>query len=93
VWPPCKLHLVFPNGKGRPIDHNNLIRRYFYPVLESAKLPEIRFHDLRHTYASLLIAQGENIKHIQSQLGHSSPTVTLNAYDQPDETSQSGGSL
>jgi integrase len=61
--------------------------------LESAKLPEIRFHDLRHTYASLLIAQGESIKHIQSQLGHSSQTVTLNVYDQPDETSQSGGSL
>ncbi len=40
----------------------------------------IRFHDLRHTYASLLIEQGENIKYIQSQFGHSSPTVTLNVY-------------
>ena len=40
----------------------------------------IRFHDLRHTYASLLIEQGENIKYIQSQLGHSSPTITLNIY-------------
>ena len=39
-----------------------------------------RFHDLRHTYASLLIEQGENIKYIQTQLGHSSPTVTLNVY-------------
>jgi integrase len=35
---------------------------------------------LRHTYASLLIEQGENIKYIQTQLGHSSPTVTLNIY-------------
>lgn len=35
---------------------------------------------MRHTYASLLIAQGENIKYIQAQLGHSSPTVTLNVY-------------
>jgi len=43
-------------------------------------LPVIRFHDLRHTYASLLIEQGENIKYIQSQLGHSSPTVTWNVY-------------
>jgi integrase len=34
----------------------------------------------KHTYASLLIEQGENIKYIQSQLGHSSPTVTLNVY-------------
>jgi hypothetical protein len=35
---------------------------------------------MRHTYASLLIEQGENIKYIQTQLGHSSPTVTLNVY-------------
>jgi integrase len=48
--------------------------------LKAAKLPMIRFHDLRHTYASLLIEQGENIKYIQNQLGHSSPMVTLNVY-------------
>jgi integrase len=46
--------------------------------LEKAKLNKIRFHDLRHTTASLMIEQGENIKYIQSQLGYSSPTVTLN---------------
>ena len=40
----------------------------------------MRYHDLRHTTASLLIEQGENIKYIQKQLGHSSPTVTLNVY-------------
>ena len=40
----------------------------------------MRFHDLRHTFASLLIDQGENIKYIQVQLGHSNPTVTLNVY-------------
>jgi len=43
-------------------------------------LSNFRFHDLRHTYASLLIEQGENIKYIQNQLGHSSPMVTLNVY-------------
>lgn len=78
--PPNKLNLVFPNKAGRPINHNNLIYRYFYPALKKAKLPQIRFHDLRHTYASLLIEQGENIKYVQTQLGHSSPTVTLNVY-------------
>jgi integrase len=41
---------------------------------------KVRFHDLRHTYASLMIEQGENIKYIQTQLGHSSPIVTLNVY-------------
>ncbi len=47
---------------------------------KKAELSRIRFHDLRHEYASLLIEQGENVKYIQNQLGHSSPTVTLNIY-------------
>jgi integrase len=74
------LGLVFSNGTGQPIDHHNLVNRHFLPSLEAAGLLRIRFHDLRHTYASLLIEQGENIKYIQTQLGHSSPTVTLNVY-------------
>jgi integrase len=78
--PATKLDLIFPNKSGQPIDHNNLTKRHFKDALEGAKLPKMRFHDLRHTYASLLIEQGENIKYIQAQLGHSSPTVTLNVY-------------
>lgn len=78
--PKSKLNLVFPNKAENPINHNNLVNRHFNPVLKAAGLPKIRFHDLRHAYASLLIEQGENIKYIQSQLGHSSPTVTLNIY-------------
>lgn len=62
------------------IDHNNLLKRHYERALKKANLPKIRFHDLRHTYASLLIEQRENIKYIQSQLGHSSPNVTLNVY-------------
>jgi integrase len=54
--------------------------RYFEPALKKAGTGKVRFHDLRHTYASLLIEQGENIKYIQNQLGHSNPTVTLNVY-------------
>jgi integrase len=78
--PITDLDLVFPNEAGQPINHNNMINRYFNKGLEDAELETIRFHDLRHTYASLLIEQGENIKYIQTQLGHSSPTVTLNVY-------------
>jgi integrase len=78
--PQSKLDLVFPNKAGGPINHNNMVDRHFNPALKAAGLPKIRFHDLRHTYASLLIEQGENIKYIQSQLGHSSPTVTWNVY-------------
>ena len=78
--PPDENDLVFPNEAGNPINHGNLLRRHFYPALIAAECPRIRFHDLRHSYASLLIEQGENIKYIQSQLGHSSPTVTLDVY-------------
>jgi len=72
--------LSFPNEAGNPMNHNNMVNRHFRPALREAKLEIIRFHDLRHTYASLLIEQGENIKYIQNQLGHSNPTVTLNVY-------------
>jgi integrase len=78
--PPNDLDLIFPNLSGKPMDHGHMLRHHFWPALEAAELPKIRFHDLRHTYASLLIEQGENIKYIQSQLGHSSPMVTLNVY-------------
>ena len=78
--PPTELNLVFPNGAGKPMDHGNILNRHFYPAIKKAGLAHIRFHDLRHTYASLKIEQGENVKYIQSQLGHSSPMVTLSVY-------------
>ena len=78
--PKNELDLIFPNEAGKPMNYSNMIKRYFLPALTAAKLPKIRFHDLRHTFASLLIEQGENPKYIQSQLGHSSPTVTMNMY-------------
>jgi integrase len=78
--PKNDLGLVFPNAAGGPMDHHNMRYRHFIPALKRVELPKMRFHDLRHTYASLLIAQGENPKYIQTQLGHSNPTVTLNVY-------------
>ena len=48
------------------------MRRVFKPALRRAQLPEIRLHDLRHSFASLLIAQGERPKLIAEQLGHAS---------------------
>jgi integrase len=77
---PNKLDLVFPNDKGLPIEPTHLTRFHFYPALDAAGIKRIRFHDLRHTYASILIKQGENLKYIQSQMGHVNPTVTLNTY-------------
>jgi integrase len=78
--PKSELDLVFPNRASQPINQANMLNRHFFPALKAAKIPRIRFHDLRHTYASLLIDQGENIKYIQNQLGHSSPIVTLEVY-------------
>jgi integrase len=72
--------LVFPNEAGQPLNYSNMVQRYFLKALREAKIPRVRFHDLRHSYASLLLGQGENIKYIQNQLGHSSPMVTLNIY-------------
>ena len=72
--------LVFTNGTGAPVDPDNMIKRNFQPALEAAGLRRIRFHDLRHTFASLLIDQGENIKFIQSQLGHASIQTTIDRY-------------
>jgi integrase len=74
------MELVFPNEVGKPENSNNMVKRGFIPALRRANLPQIRFHDLRHTYASLLIKQGEHPKYIQGQLGHSSIKVTMDTY-------------
>jgi integrase len=78
--PANDLALVFPNEAGGPMNYSNMVQRYFLPALKVADLPRVRFHDLRHTNASLRLENGENIKYIQTQLGHASPTVTLNVY-------------
>lgn len=78
--PKNRLQLVFPNESGNAMNCSNAVNRYFRAALEKSGLPLMRWHDLRHTFASLLIHQGENIKYIQSQFGHSPPTGTLNVY-------------
>lgn len=72
--------LVFPNGHGKPIEQTNLQRRSFKPLLEKAGLPDIRFHDLRHTAATLLLKQRVPAKVVSEMLGHSQVGVTLNIY-------------
>jgi integrase len=74
--------LVFPGPRGGPLRHGNFYRRHFRPAVQSA-LPHkatLRFHDLRHTAASLLIASGAHPKLIQARLGHASITTTLDRY-------------
>lgn len=72
--------LVFPSTTGTPIRRQNLYRRSFKPLLEEARLPDIRFHDLRHTFASIALSKGANINTVSKMLGHSSVKVTLDVY-------------
>jgi integrase len=72
--------LVFANEIGRPIEQGNLLRRSFWPLLSTAALPRIRFHDLRHTAATLLLSQGVHPKVVSELLGHSSIGLTLDIY-------------
>jgi integrase len=72
---------LFTAPKGGPLRHNNFYQRFFCSALRAAGLSEqVRFHDLRHTCATLLIAQGAHPKAIQVHLGHSSIQVTMDRY-------------
>jgi integrase len=85
--------LVFPGPQGGPLRHGNFYGRHFKPAVQGyekdgekvpgALPPEkhgLRFHDLRHTCVSLLIAAGVHAKAIQSRLGHSSIQLTMDVY-------------
>lgn len=72
--------LVFCAAWGIPITNYKPLRHAFAAGLKAAGCPAVRIHDLRHTYASLLIAQGENPKYIQRQLGHASIQMTFDVY-------------
>jgi integrase len=71
--------LVFITANGTPYSPRNLIR-YFKQSLVKAELPEIRFHDLRHTAATLLLTAGVHPKIVQEMLGHSQINLTLDTY-------------
>lgn len=71
--------LVFCSETGTPITPRNLVRQ-FRQLLEKAGLPDIRFHDLRHTHATWMLEEGINPKIVADRLGHSSTTVTLDIY-------------
>lgn len=71
---------VFTTPEGSHLDGDNVRHRVFYRLLTSAKLREIQFHDLRHTFASLLIQNGEPLTYVKEQMGHSSIQVTVDVY-------------
>ncbi|MDM8536581.1 site-specific integrase [Desulfobacterales bacterium HSG17] len=71
---------VFINREGQMLDKNNWRNRVFNKALEKAKLRKVRIHDIRHTYASLLIQANESLAYIRDQLGHHSIKVTVDIY-------------
>lgn len=73
-------NLVFANEIGKPMDAGNLLHRSLWPLLEKAGIPRLRFHDLRHTAATLLLGQGVHVKIVSEMLGHSTVGLTLDVY-------------
>jgi integrase len=71
--------LVFTTPIGTALDARN-VHREFKAVLKNAELPSVRYHDLRHTAATLLLAQGVDPRTIMETLGHSQISLTLNTY-------------
>jgi integrase len=71
--------LVFQTANGTPFSERNM-ERHFHAVLNKAGLPRIRFHDLRHTAATLLLIEGVHPKVVQEMLGHSQIGLTMDTY-------------
>ena len=69
-----------PTDAAKPLNAEHLRFKVWYRVLRLAKLRGVRLHDLRHTYASLLLQAGEPIGYVKQQLGHSSIQVTVDRY-------------
>lgn len=65
---------------GEPLRGQHVSERMFRPMLRRLELPPIRFHDLRHGFATLALGRGENPKVVSEMLGHSSVDVTLRVY-------------
>ena len=78
------LYLVFTREDGTFADARGVIRK-FQKILDEAGVKRCRFHDLRHTFASILLNNGESMKVIQELLGHSTITTTMDIYSHVTE--------
>ena len=81
------LDLVFADGLGRPIHQTNL-RTAWLGIIKTAALPGLRFHDVRHQHASLLLLQGTPMKVVQERLGHANLATTADMYSHVAPTMQ-----
>ena len=87
--------LIFASQVGTPVNPENLVKRSFKPLLKKAGLPEIRFYDLRHTCATLLLIRGVHPKLVQELLGHATIAMTLDTYSHylPSMGDQASGAM
>jgi integrase len=87
--------LIFASENGTPLNPENLVKRSFKPLLKRAGLPEIRFHDLRHTCATLLLSRSVHPKMVQELLGHATIAMTLDTYSHylPSMGDQASGAM
>jgi integrase len=81
-------NLVFTTYRGGPLYATNIIKRSFPSLLKAAGLPRIRFHDLRHTAATLLLGQSVHPKIVSEMLGHTTVGITLDLYSHATPTMQ-----
>jgi integrase len=73
--------LMFCTQLGTPLNRNNIHSRSFKPLVARAGLPPtVRFHDLRHTFATLMLKGGEHPKVVQEMMGHATINITLDTY-------------
>jgi integrase len=73
-------HKLFCDSQGGPLRKSNVIRRAWKPLRAAAGIPPVRFHDLRHTSATLLLAENVHPKVVQEWLGHSKISLTMDTY-------------
>src|SRR5262249_39333453 len=71
---------IFGADESKPPDFGTLRKRRYPQILAAAGLRQIRFHDLRHTFASVLIQNGESLAYVRDQLGHASIQMTVDVY-------------
>src|SRR5690554_4136138 len=86
---------VFCNTQGKPLEHNNVTKRVWYPLLEYLGLTKRRPYQTRHTAATLLLASGENPEWVARVLGHASTEMLFKVYSRyvPNATRQDGSAF